>query len=111
MDVIDKYLAAHSRYVEAVAALDAIGTLARDVGEQLLAAPHNVKVEGEAVTVLNPVNRRGDEPAPPSWPKPGEIKEALERFLAAKEELVAEGEALVTEKGPAGLKGRTLPSG
>ena len=40
----------------------------------------------------------------------GVLIDSEQRWNAAKEELVAEGEALVAEKGPAGLKGRTLPS-
>ena len=65
MSVIERYLKAHSKYVDVLEAIDAVGMLARDVGEQLLAYPLNVSVENGEVRVANPANRRDDMTAIP----------------------------------------------
>ena len=105
VSVIDRYLKAHSKYVEVLEAIDAIGNLVRDVGEQLLGSPLNVSVENGEVRVANPANRRDDmTAASTAWPTPEEIRHLIDRFAAAKLALVAEGEALMAEKAPEKLK-------
>jgi hypothetical protein len=105
MHVIDDYLAAHGRYVEALEALDAIGVILRDVGEQLLANPHYVRFEKEAVWLERRVNGPTDGPASRSpWPTPERIREAIDAFLAAKEALVKESDVLVDARAPESLK-------
>lgn len=105
MDVIDDYLAAHGRYVEALEALDAIGAILRDVGEQLLADPRHVRFEKEGVCLERRVNGPADAPASRSpWPTPDRIREAIEAFLAAKDALVKESGVLVDARAPESLK-------
>lgn len=105
MHVIDDYLAAHGRYVEALESLDAIGALLRDVGEQLLADPHHVRFEKDAVWLDRRVNGPSDGPASRSpWPAPERIRQAIEAFLAAKEALVKESDVLVDARAPESLR-------
>lgn len=105
MHVIDDYLAAHSRYVEALEKLDAIASLLRDTGEQLLADPQYVHFEGDGVRLERRVNgpAGGYESRSP-WPAPERIRKAIEDFAAAKAALVRESDALVDARAPDSLK-------
>ena len=101
MHVIDDYLNAHARYVEALEALDAFGTLLRDVGEQLLADPHYVHFENDGLWLEKRVNGWADDPSARSpWPTPDRIQQAISRLLAAREALVRESEKLVEARAP-----------
>lgn len=105
MHVIDDYLAAHGRYVEALETLDAIGSLLRDVGEQLLANPQFVHFEQDAVWLELRVNGSADDPTSRNpWPTPEQIRQAMEDFATAREALVRESSALVDARAPESLK-------
>ena len=108
---IDAYLEAHSRYVEALAAVDAIGTLLRDVGDQLLASPLNVRFDKDRVTLSGRVNGRGGGPGNESvWPTLEQIHKALEHFESANQVLVEQGERLVDARAPDALKAALAPN-
>lgn len=101
MHVIDEYLTAHARYVEALEALDAFGALLRDVGEQLLANPQYVHFENDGLWLEKRVNGWADDPSARSpWPTPDRIQQAIDRLLAAKAALVIESEKLVDARAP-----------
>jgi len=105
MDEIDGYLGAHAKYVEALEAIDSIGTLLRDVGDQLLANPLNVQFDEDRVILSGPVNGRGDGPGKESaWPSTEQIRKALNQYQSSKEVLVEQGKVLVDARAPEDLK-------
>lgn len=105
MHVIDDYLSAHSRYVEALADLDAMASILRDVGEQLLANPEHVHFEGESVWLERRVNGPGEGPASKSpWPSSERLRQAVADFMAARKALVQESDVLMNARGPESLK-------
>lgn len=105
MHVIDDYLAAHQRYVEALEQLDSIGSLLRDVGEQLLSDPRYVHFERDGVWLERRVNGAGGGPEARSiWPTPDRIKKLVDDFTAAKAALVRESDVLVGARAPESIK-------
>lgn len=111
MHVIDDYLVAHSRYVESLAYLDAVASLLRDVGEQLLANPEHVHFEGESVWLERRVNGPGEGQASKSpWPSPERLGQAIADFMAARKALVQESDALMNARGPESLKKNPSPA-
>ena len=105
MDEIDGYLGAHAKYIEALETIDAIGVLLRDVGDQLLANPLNVRFDKDRVTLSGPVNGRGDGPGKESkWPSTEQIRKALDQYESSRQVLVEQGNVLVDARAPEGLK-------
>jgi hypothetical protein len=105
VDAVERYLEAHSKYVEALEAIDLVATLLRNLGEQLLAKPEDVQITDDAVSLASAAQPDGGiGEVPRNWPTAAELSSLIEEFAAAKRVLVERGEMLLDARAPDSIK-------